>query len=121
MLPDGWPGTGSFTRVTARRVETANTHGTGCSMSSAMATLQVRFGDWTEALTVTKAWLQDSLLHAWELQVGSGAGPIHHFHQLWNPTVPVPGEHPVPGPSPGYRALTVPTLPHQRCTSEGAL
>ncbi|WP_349361688.1 bifunctional hydroxymethylpyrimidine kinase/phosphomethylpyrimidine kinase [Paenarthrobacter sp. PH39-S1] len=87
--------------VTTPRVDTANTHGTGCSMSSAMATLQARFGDWTEALSVTKAWLQDSLLHAGELHVGSGAGPIHHFHQLWNPTVPIPAEHPLPEPSAG--------------------
>lgn len=81
--------------VTTPRVDTANTHGTGCSMSSAMATLQPRLGDWTEALTVTKAWLQDSLVHAGELNVGSGAGPIHHFHQLWNPTIPVTTDHPV--------------------------
>lgn len=65
------------------RVSTRNTHGTGCSMSSAMATLQPQLDDWSAALTVTKAWLQDSLEHADELEVGTGRGPIHHFHQLW--------------------------------------
>lgn len=65
------------------RVNTSNTHGTGCSLSSAMATLQSRLGDWEASLAQAKAWLQDSLLHAGEQQVGSGNGPIHHFHRLW--------------------------------------
>lgn len=70
--------------VSAERVNTQNTHGTGCSMSSAMATLQAKLGNWGEALTQTKSWLQDSLRHADELHVGSGPGPVHHFHQLWS-------------------------------------
>lgn len=57
-------------------------------MSSAMATLQARLGDWTAALTLTKSWLQDSLAHADELNVGSGNGPLHHFHQLWSGGMP---------------------------------
>ena len=69
--------------VAADRVDTANTHGTGCSMSSAMATLQARLGDWSAALSMTKSWLQESLEHADELEVGTGRGPIHHFHRLW--------------------------------------
>ncbi|MHB1172376.1 MAG: bifunctional hydroxymethylpyrimidine kinase/phosphomethylpyrimidine kinase [Lacisediminihabitans sp.] len=77
--------------VTAERVNTPNTHGTGCSMSSAMATLQARLGDWNAALTVAKSWLQDSLRHADDLHVGSGHGPIHHFHQLWSAGAPGPG------------------------------
>ncbi|GAB3261231.1 bifunctional hydroxymethylpyrimidine kinase/phosphomethylpyrimidine kinase [Arthrobacter pigmenti] len=70
--------------VTADRVKTANTHGTGCSMSSAIATLQARLDDWEAALNQTKSWLQDSLLHADELHIGTGSGPLHHFHRLWN-------------------------------------
>ncbi|MBG6215189.1 hydroxymethylpyrimidine kinase/phosphomethylpyrimidine kinase [Cryobacterium sp. CAN_C3] len=79
----GLAGGRQIIQVSAPRVATSNTHGTGCSMSSAMATLQARHNDWNEALTVTKAWLQDSLRHADDLHVGSGRGPIHHFHQLW--------------------------------------
>jgi len=69
---------------TAARVSSTNTHGTGCSLSSAVATLQAQLGDWTAALTVAKAWLQDSIRHANQLEVGSGNGPIHHFHHLWD-------------------------------------
>ncbi|MDJ0324344.1 bifunctional hydroxymethylpyrimidine kinase/phosphomethylpyrimidine kinase [Cryobacterium sp. PH31-AA6] len=68
---------------TATRVNTSNTHGTGCSLSAAVATQQAQLGDWTAALTAAKTWLQDSLLHADHLKVGSGNGPIHHFHHLW--------------------------------------
>lgn len=77
-------------QATAARVSTPNTHGTGCSLSSAVATLQAQLGDWTAALTVAKAWLQDSIRHADQLEVGSGNGPIHHFHHLWDTASEVP-------------------------------
>ena len=78
------PGGRQFIEVTGERVDTANTHGTGCSMSSALATLHARLGDWSAALAETKAWMQESLHHADELDVGTGPGPIHHFHRLWS-------------------------------------
>ncbi|WP_035782407.1 bifunctional hydroxymethylpyrimidine kinase/phosphomethylpyrimidine kinase, partial [Arthrobacter sp. H14] len=84
----GLPAGRQVFEVSAKRINTANTHGTGCSMSSAMATLQARLVDWNAALTLTKSWLQDSLTHADELNVGSGNGPLHHFHQLWNGSAP---------------------------------
>lgn len=65
------------------RVPTRNTHGTGCSLSSALATRQARLGDWVAALDAAKEWLTDSLRHADELDVGKGNGPIHHFAALW--------------------------------------
>lgn len=65
------------------RVETRNTHGTGCSLSSALATVQARTGDWSRSLEEVKAWLDDSLEHADELGVGAGNGPIHHFHRIF--------------------------------------
>ncbi len=65
------------------RVNTRNTHGTGCSLSSAVATVMARTGNWTVAVSQAKDWLQDALTHADELQVGQGNGPINHFHQLW--------------------------------------
>ncbi|NYI41104.1 bifunctional hydroxymethylpyrimidine kinase/phosphomethylpyrimidine kinase [Demequina lutea] len=70
--------------LTAARVSSTNTHGTGCSLSSAVTTLQAQLSHWTVALTVAKAWLQDSIRHADQLEVGSGNGPIHHFHHLWD-------------------------------------
>lgn len=71
------------------RVETSNTHGTGCSLSSAMATVQARTGDWADSLAQVKAWLHDALVHADDLEVGAGNGPIHHFHRLFAGKAPV--------------------------------
>ncbi len=65
------------------RVATTNTHGTGCSLSSAMATLVARTGSWSEALGTAKAWLTSSLEAADALEVGAGSGPINHFATLW--------------------------------------
>jgi hydroxymethylpyrimidine kinase/phosphomethylpyrimidine kinase/thiamine-phosphate diphosphorylase len=70
--------------VDGPRVATTSTHGTGCSLSSALATLQPRRGDWLAALTEAKAWLTGSLAHADGLEVGSGAGPLDHLRVLWD-------------------------------------
>ncbi|WP_036195679.1 bifunctional hydroxymethylpyrimidine kinase/phosphomethylpyrimidine kinase [Nocardioides aequoreus] len=69
--------------VWGERVDTPHTHGTGCSLSSAMATRLAAGDDWDAALHRVKAWLHESLLHAHELHVGGGHGPVHHFHALW--------------------------------------
>ncbi|XAS69518.1 bifunctional hydroxymethylpyrimidine kinase/phosphomethylpyrimidine kinase [Micrococcaceae bacterium Sec5.7] len=66
--------------VPGERVPTRNSHGTGCSLSSAMATAQARLGDWEASLRAVKPWLEGALRTSGELEVGAGNGPIHHFH-----------------------------------------
>ncbi|MGO4147520.1 bifunctional hydroxymethylpyrimidine kinase/phosphomethylpyrimidine kinase [Paenarthrobacter sp. YAF11_1] len=66
--------------VAGPRVETKNSHGTGCSLSSALATVQARTGDWEASLREVKPWLLQALLHSDSLDVGQGSGPVHHFH-----------------------------------------
>ncbi|WP_227497145.1 bifunctional hydroxymethylpyrimidine kinase/phosphomethylpyrimidine kinase [Planctomonas psychrotolerans] len=78
-LPEG----STVIEVPGERIPTSNTHGTGCSLSSAMATLRARHGDWHTALIDAKAWLGGSLRFADDLDVGSGSGPINHFWSLW--------------------------------------
>ncbi|MBB3157864.1 hydroxymethylpyrimidine kinase/phosphomethylpyrimidine kinase [Microbacterium proteolyticum] len=68
--------------VPGRRVATRHTHGTGCSLSSAMATLAAHGLSWPEALTRAKHWLTGALEHADALRVGRGNGPIDHLHEL---------------------------------------
>jgi len=68
--------------VPGERIATRNSHGTGCSLSSAMATVQARVGDWEAALREVKPWLLGALREASALDVGSGNGPVHHFHHL---------------------------------------
>lgn len=67
------------------RVETRNSHGTGCSLSSAMATLGPGADGWVGSLRTAKEWLTGALRAADALQVGTGNGPIDHFHALRAP------------------------------------
>lgn len=62
------------------RVQTLNTHGTGCSLSSAIATAVARTGDWVGSVRAARSWLRGALAGADELHVGHGNGPVHHFH-----------------------------------------
>ncbi|WP_246180107.1 bifunctional hydroxymethylpyrimidine kinase/phosphomethylpyrimidine kinase [Kocuria coralli] len=68
--------------VHAPRVETRNTHGTGCSLSSAVAVLAARTGEWPAAVRAGRQWLRGALLAADRLEVGHGNGPVHHGHHL---------------------------------------
>jgi len=70
--------------VDGPRIATTSTHGTGCSLSSALATLHPRRGDWPAVLAEAKSWLTGSLAHADDLDVGSGAGPLDHLRALWD-------------------------------------
>jgi hydroxymethylpyrimidine/phosphomethylpyrimidine kinase len=71
------------TRLAARRVDTTNDHGTGCTLSAAIAALRPRRDDWLTAVTDAKAYLTGALAAADRLDVGSGHGPVHHFHAWW--------------------------------------
>lgn len=66
-----------------RRIDTRNTHGTGCTLSAALAALLPQAGDLPEAAQRAKAYLVAALSQADRLQVGSGHGPVHHFHAWW--------------------------------------
>ena len=64
----------------ARRIETKNTHGTGCTLSAALATLLPQSSDVPTAARRAKAYLTRAIQHAERLSVGKGHGPVHHFH-----------------------------------------
>jgi len=70
-------------RFTAPRVKTKNTHGTGCTLSSALAALRPRHTNWPETVDKAKRWLSAALAQADTLEVGEGIGPVHHFHAWW--------------------------------------
>ncbi|MRG59935.1 bifunctional hydroxymethylpyrimidine kinase/phosphomethylpyrimidine kinase [Agromyces sp. CFH 90414] len=78
------------------RIATTSTHGTGCSLSSAIATLRVSRGDWEPAVAQARRWLRESIRHGGDLAVGGGHGPVHHFAGLWSRgglvTAPTPAE-----------------------------
>jgi hydroxymethylpyrimidine/phosphomethylpyrimidine kinase len=69
--------------LAAPRIATANTHGTGCTLSSAIAALLARGLSLHEAARAAKAYVTAALRGANRLNVGHGHGPVHHFHALW--------------------------------------
>lgn len=69
--------------LSGERVATRNTHGTGCTLSSALATLLARGADMPTAARAAKEYLTGALRHADALSVGAGHGPVHHFWQMW--------------------------------------
>jgi hydroxymethylpyrimidine/phosphomethylpyrimidine kinase len=77
--------------LTAPRVSTRNTHGTGCTLSAALATLLPQSADIPSAARRAKQYLTEALRHADELGVGAGHGPVHHFHALWKPQATASG------------------------------
>lgn len=70
-------------RFTAPRVKTKNTHGTGCTLSAALAALCPRHANWADTVQEAKIWLSAALAQADSLEVGEGIGPVHHFHAWW--------------------------------------
>jgi hydroxymethylpyrimidine/phosphomethylpyrimidine kinase len=68
---------------TAQRVATQNTHGTGCTLSSAIAAGLANGLSLIDAIKAAKGYVTASLAGANKLSVGQSAGPLHHFHSLW--------------------------------------
>ena len=69
-------------RMTSPRIATRNTHGTGCTLSAAIAALLPKH-HLEEAVKQAKKYLQGAIEHADSLKIGKGIGPTHHFYQWW--------------------------------------
>jgi hydroxymethylpyrimidine/phosphomethylpyrimidine kinase len=70
-------------RLVAKRHATMNTHGTGCTLSSAIAAFLARGMTLDDAVTLAKNYITEAIAAADQLSVGHGHGPVHHFHALW--------------------------------------
>lgn len=75
--------TGRLTPLTSKKISTPNTHGTGCTLSSAIAAFLARGYDLTEAARSAKSYLASALEAGAEYNIGHGHGPVHHFYALW--------------------------------------
>ena len=69
------------TQLPSKRVYTRNTHGTGCTLSSAFAAALARGEDLTEAATSAKKYIEGAIISGAEYEIGHGHGPVNHF---WN-------------------------------------
>jgi hydroxymethylpyrimidine/phosphomethylpyrimidine kinase len=70
-------------RLAADRIATSNTHGTGCTLSSAIAAGLAKGLDLSEAVREAKAYVTAAIAASERLKIGKGHGPVHHFHAWW--------------------------------------
>lgn len=70
-------------RFQTTRINTRNTHGTGCTLSSAIAANLSLGNTLLESVRSSHHYLKHAILAADQLQIGQGHGPVHHFHERW--------------------------------------
>jgi hydroxymethylpyrimidine/phosphomethylpyrimidine kinase len=70
-------------RLDGPRVATKNTHGTGCTLSSAIAAELAKGAPLDRAVKNAKVYVTAAIMAADELEIGKGRGPVHHFHDWW--------------------------------------
>lgn len=75
---------GTMRRFAAQRIATRNTHGTGCTLSAAVAAGLARGLPLAEAVAKAKRYVTAAINAADAATVGRGHGPVHHFHALWS-------------------------------------
>ena len=71
----------SFHLFTTKRVNTLNTHGTGCTFASAIAAGIAKGLSTRNSVSEAKAFVTGSIRH--DLQIGNGHGPLNHFYEHW--------------------------------------
>jgi hydroxymethylpyrimidine/phosphomethylpyrimidine kinase len=72
-----------FVRLAAGRIKTRNNHGTGCTLSSAIASYMAQGQDIEEAVQKAKTFMTQAIAAGAQYQIGHGHGPVHHFFQWW--------------------------------------
>jgi hydroxymethylpyrimidine/phosphomethylpyrimidine kinase len=70
-------------RVIGERIATRNTHGTGCTLSAAIAAGLATGRGLTESVRDAKEYITSAIAAADRLRIGSGPGPVHHFFRWW--------------------------------------
>jgi len=76
-------GTDGTHRFAAKRIATENTHGTGCTLSSAIAAGLAKGLALHDAVRAAKDYVTAAIAASDKLQIGHGHGPLNHFHQFW--------------------------------------
>ncbi len=74
---------GEVTVLTDERVDTINTHGTGCTLSSAIAAQLARGEAVGDAVRHAKEYLTGAIRSGADYRIGHGHGPVHHFWRVW--------------------------------------
>ncbi|KDN27443.1 hydroxymethylpyrimidine kinase [Vibrio fortis] len=66
--------------ISAKRFPTKNTHGTGCTLSSSIASYLAQGNELTQSVELGKRYISEAIAHADQLNVGQGHGPVNHFY-----------------------------------------
>jgi len=72
-----------ISRFESKRIDTRNTHGTGCTLSSAIAAQLAKGNSLEDAVMQAKTYITEALEAGSAYQIGNGHGPVHHFHKYW--------------------------------------
>ena len=75
--------TETLLELPSKKVITKNTHGTGCSLSSAIAAFLAKGYSLHEAVINGKKYLEKALINSANYTLGKGHGPLHHFYDYW--------------------------------------
>lgn len=75
--------TDEIRQLPSKRIHTKNTHGTGCTLSSAIAAFLAQGLPLTEAVTEAKEYINNAIIAGAEYEIGKGHGPVHHFWNFW--------------------------------------
>ncbi len=74
--------TGEVTLLPSRRVYSPNTHGTGCTLSSAFAAAIAKGEGLNQAAVSAKKYIEQAIISGAEYEIGEGHGPVNHFFML---------------------------------------
>jgi len=77
---DYWLSPSQQQNFSSARIETKNTHGTGCTLSSAIASYMAQGQGLACAIGSAKDYISEAIKQADQLHIGSGCGPVHHFY-----------------------------------------
>jgi hydroxymethylpyrimidine/phosphomethylpyrimidine kinase len=74
---------GRFVSLEADRIKTNNNHGTGCTLSSAIASYMAKGNDIEKSVQMAKEFMNHAIAAGAHYKIGHGHGPVHHFFQWW--------------------------------------
>ena len=72
-----------FYEFTSERVDSPNTHGTGCTISSSIAAFRAKGNSIEDSVKFAKEYITKAIIEGKDYKIGRGHGPVHHFHKFW--------------------------------------
>ncbi|MFO7923034.1 MAG: bifunctional hydroxymethylpyrimidine kinase/phosphomethylpyrimidine kinase, partial [Bacteroidales bacterium] len=78
------PGQDELIEIPMKKVDTENTHGTGCTLSSAIAAHLALGKSLKEAIKYGVEYIHNTIVEGAQYKLGHGHGPVHHFYKFWN-------------------------------------